>query len=534
VARAVLFVALLPALAVAGDVAVGRGGQITRRSSLVVNEAERILVDGKKELPLDGYYLVEHDDGKLIWAPDLASRMRAYELLARDRRREEAVRLLKQAISGRNAKAARHLYASAQRDGFWGRAASSLEGRIEALEARSATPSPSGRAAAEEAARLPRLYPELLLARVKACGNDLALLRETLRVAPDLEEAKALLVELAPKDFPRGDARLWLDWTLDLESRGIGPLGDDAMPLMRARRFWRKDVFGLDADPIQLITPVTDTQVIGRCLAYGRLTAKALEELFKDFPARRKMRAPMTVLLFSSREEYQQKSGTQRRYENPADLEWTAGHYSPMEELSRFYWYKDPDSERRIAGTCVHELTHHWLAERNPAYSVAIARAGVPGYWIVEGFATFMQEGIYDVDAGTWNHFDARARSLDMVNSVDKRALIPWPRLFTLTDLDFEKISIDETTEYVRRWALGRRKVSPRRLFYEQGGAACQFLFHAEGGKYRRKLLEYVVAHYRARNDALSPETAFGMSGAELGKKVEEFAAAVAGGWRPE
>jgi hypothetical protein len=66
-------------------------------------------------------------------------------------------------------------------------------------------------------------------------------------------------------------------------------------------------------------------------------------------------------------------------------------------------------------------------------------------------------------------------------------------------------------------------------LFYAQAGATCLYLFEAENGKYRDKLMKYVGDHYGARADQLDVQAAFGLSADDLGAKVVEYAKSVAG-----
>jgi hypothetical protein len=68
------------------------------------------------------------------------------------------------------------------------------------------------------------------------------------------------------------------------------------------------------------------------------------------------------------------------------------------------------------------------------------------------------------------------------------------------------------------------REASLVDLFYEQAAGACQYLFHAEGGKYREKLLEYAVAYYSGERDAVDFRRFFNMAPGELGKKILAFA----------
>jgi len=72
------------------------------------------------------------------------------------------------------------------------------------------------------------------------------------------------------------------------------------------------------------------------------------------------------------------------------------------------------------------------------------------------------------------------------------------------------------------------------RLFYEQAAATGHFLYWGEGGKYRAQLLDYVTAFYTSQKEKTGIDGAFGLTPAQLGKKVEEWCRKVIyEGWRP-
>ena len=66
-----------------------------------------------------------------------------------------------------------------------------------------------------------------------------------------------------------------------------------------------------------------------------------------------------------------------------------------------------------------------------------------------------------------------------------------------------------------------------------QSAATCQYLYHAENGKHRKALLQYLIDHYTRKADRMPIQAAFGMTPSELGAKVTEFSKAVAKGWEP-
>ena len=73
-------------------------------------------------------------------------------------------------------------------------------------------------------------------------------------------------------------------------------------------------------------------------------------------------------------------------------MEWTAGHYSPLDRVERIYLPADDDEFRSVMNTYAHELTHHWLSMRWLGKGNMGRAAVVPGYWIVEGFARFIED----------------------------------------------------------------------------------------------------------------------------------------------
>jgi len=117
-----------------------------------------------------------------------------------------------------------------------------------------------------------------------------------------------------------------------------------------------------------------------------------------------------------------------------------------------------------------------------------------------------------------------------------QKKLIDWKKQLTITKVELhQKVDVkDPHGVYRGRWNLFPYPMNEMVLFYQQAGATCAFLYFGEGGKYREKLLDYVTAYYTGKKESTAIEAAFGMSEAELGKKVEDFARrVVVEGWRP-
>lgn len=503
-----------------------------------------VLTKGTKERrePVADYLLVEADDGRLLYAPRFEARLRGCEYIARDLRAALASKLVDDALAARDGQLARRCLDLAESSGFTGKEAEALKKRVEDVEKRN--PTPDMNKAGAVAARLAgaaSIHPDLLVQRARADAGDdgLRLLREALRLDPKHAGALALLGERAPKDFPLGSPALWLDWRLDLESRGAAFVPEKEPVLVQQRATWRKDVYGIEAGQIRMLTPVTHTATVGRCLAYGQVACAAMADFFKTPEPRARMSKTLLILLYPTKEEYLKQSVTAGPGEDRerAHLETTAGHHSPAEQVSRVVWDPDPDTERQTARVFVHELAHHWITDLNPRYSnKELQLINVSAPWIVEGIATFFEEGVYDPERGTWSLFDARSASLDTVLAVSKaKRLLPWKDVYTMDWRGFRQLSrkAEDGVPVVRRWHLGTILLPPGGLFYDQSAATVHFLCHGEGGVHREKLVEYITHRYTGKKDKLAIETAFGMTPDELGAKVLAYAQRVAEGWRP-
>ncbi|MHC4954190.1 MAG: hypothetical protein ACYTGZ_09885 [Planctomycetota bacterium] len=536
---------LLTSVATAGepvDVAVGRDGQILKLTEMEFDAAANVLRWKKRTYELSALYLIETKDGTLVWAADYDSRLRGYELMARAAVRDESARLFKAALRYKDGPLARRLFELAQDNGLNGKDAEKFRERLKRLEAKPRTPSRKADEVRAETGRLASIHADLLLERTtKELAKDkktgLRMLRDLLRLQPKHAAALRELARLAPKEFALGGPRAWLDWQLDIEGRGATLAPSDTFAMRQATKYWRKDLNGIRTGPALVITPVRDTRILGRTLGCCRLTTDLLESHFASYPKRRKKFEPLRIFLYQDREEYKKQTKSFRPSADTSFLEMSAGHYSPDEGISRLFWSSAVDAEQRTVATAVHELTHHWLAEANPAYNRTEGRRSprCPGFWIVEGFAKFLEEGVYDLDRGTWSLFDRRAASLDTVASMTKGGkLIPWTKLYEGTSVTFWALPKKTDIKVRRRWLLGAQAVSTTQLWYEQSAATCQFLYHAENGKYKKALLDYVVNHYTRKKALMDTQKAFGLTPAELGARVEKFAKAVAEGWEPE
>ncbi len=286
---------------------------------------------------------------------------------------------------------------------------------------------------------------------------------------------------------------------------------------------WRKDLIAVRSKQLMVVAPLESPGSLGRCLSVGEVVCDLLEGVFSAGERDRSSRFPLTILVYPTEDSYRER--TREKGARAHVSEYSVGHYAPSEELSHMYLPDDPDAFRAMMPTFAHELTHQWIAERCPLFSGAEDRGegDVPGNWIIEGFAEMVEERTLDVRARSWT-FDPRGKSLTAVATLGpQKLLIPWEQhmsigydVFAKLDHEF-KYSVPGGSEL----ASGGR-LSETNVFYAQSAALCHYLFEAEGGALRPKLLDFVRLRYTGRPPDVKAH--FGMTPAELGAKVEAWA----------
>ncbi len=319
--------------------------------------------------------------------------------------------------------------------------------------------------------------------------------------------------ELRPADETRDfDAAEWLAFLestrwIDIDflavptKEQIGTATPDQRKLLELRDRWRQDLIGVQSGRLLVYTPIAAPGSLARCLSLGELVCDTLEGMFEDRQVVRADARRMRILLFPTQEEYQEQSP------GGGHLAWTAGHYSPEEQLSRMYLPDDRQAFARVMPVFVHELTHQWLQDRCPAISSMRSMRRdprVPGYWLVEGFASFVEEFVFDLDRRTHATDSPRDTNLDILAHASDRMLVPWRTLVRASQVDFHRISPKPSFRVKLGHRLGvQRSLSPRNMFYAQAGGLCHWLWHAENGAHRDALIDLVIAYYHNERDAV-------------------------------
>jgi hypothetical protein len=148
-----------------------------------------------------------------------------------------------------------------------------------------------------------------------------------------------------------------------------------------------------------------------------------------------------------------------------------------------------------------------------------------PGFWIVEGFANMVEELEWDLEHSTWSPPSSRADSPDVVSRLSATEQIEWPKLVRLSMEDFAGLPNVPVAEIESCSFLGgRRIVTPITLFYSQAGTLASYLYHAEHGRMRPMLLDYLAAFYKSEMRGDTFEKLFAASATTLGEKAAQWA----------
>jgi len=325
----------------------------------------------------------------------------------------------------------------------------------------------------------------------------------------------------------------WLHYLAAVSNTPVQWLAADPQGSTYARQLhqwqqsWRKDLRSVQSERLVLFSPISQPGSLARALATGELVCDALERMFADMPKRRSDLKPMLVFLYADRADYLRES----RKIGASVASIASGYYSWHEKppKSRLYVPGDAVGFTSALPTLAHELTHQWLMDRCTAFepNAAAALAGPKAFWIVEGFASLVEQFEFDV-ANNDVRFGKGGdlHRADLVASLPAGKHLDWSWLVNAKRSQFARLTNGkQLLDVGSRTRLGRRyRVRAVDLFYAQSAMLTRYLYEAEDGKYRQQLLDYVVSYYTGKLDELDFEQAFGVSGKELGPRVAKYA----------
>jgi hypothetical protein len=295
--------------------------------------------------------------------------------------------------------------------------------------------------------------------------------------------------------------------------------------LGRARHTWRKDLIAFETEHLLVLSTPDRPGALARCISLASLTCEALTELFAEHGRETRLERKLVVRLYPTRDEYLAES--EKQGVPPGAIAWTGGFYSPVDNMSRLFIPEEDSDLGDTLRTITHETTHHWLDQRCPMWSREDLQGRSPlksGYWIVEGFAGFVEEWLFDTSSSTWDALNPRSERLDIVAHTRDGARLPWKDVYALSQMAFHTGEFKGEAPTASAWMLGaRRVIDARQMYYCQAAATCAYLFHADEGKHRKALLEYLRAYYTGKGER-NVSKAFGVSHEALGERVQAFA----------
>jgi hypothetical protein len=296
----------------------------------------------------------------------------------------------------------------------------------------------------------------------------------------------------------------------------------EELELEKAQKSWRPELYAVRSERMLVVTPEKRLGELAKCVAVGELACRANEEFFKVPAGAHKDREPLVVMLAASRDEYLKKLG---------GPEFAAGHYDNEKNISYFYMDDGSGGVQTTTDTMAHELTHHWLRARSPDWPFRefdATFAGQKGFWVVEGFASFVEGFSFDFEAGTYTTAQVEPYRFD--DLVHAKGIPPWKEFFTLTQVGMHRAprTVERIPSSLR---LGtERYVDSLSLFYAQATATTRYLYEADNGAYRATLMQFLRSYYAGKLHELDICAILKVDPDELGKRIERFARAVLAG----
>ena len=377
-------------------------------------------------------------------------------------------------------------------------------------------------------------------------SDRLAIYRSLLDTHPDSEAIEEAVRASLPEDMPiygPFETRGWIDYLECADRYGVTILHDpdDAPPEWKAEQrklrmaidtpLWGEEyLVAYRSEHLFLITSLSDPRPITACLRRGEGICRALDAMFAEGTQVRTARYPLHVFLFASAEEFEAKGkrGSGGRVEVPHNE--LDGQYVAKDATTRVFFPGGEEGVAPLLEVFAHELAHQWMHQCCPGVTAGEA-AGVatgtvrdrPGFWVVEGFASMVQDFAFD-EAGAFTGLDPRSARLDILANAGWKDVLPWPEFLAGTATDFERREVGGGIQVNSRLDPNYLyRVPERRLFFAQAAGLCHYL-QSHDADTARQLREYLFAYYRNDLPNLASQKTFRLPAEELGKQARLYA----------
>jgi len=522
--------------------------------SFQLNSKERSLQyqKGKKEafLDLNKYLVVETDRNEIVYAANPDKLLRGLKVLINEEMSQNYIDLANKACNSNDPELIARFSAKAELMGVPSNKLSKVTRALKNLERR---PLSIKRNIVNEVLKMEKglnlFMAEAYWKRVQAFSEEqrgsvlfFTVLRAVLETDETHEKACKLVSELVPDEIKiKGNYNIieWLGFAETLKKLDISFIQDakdndsyanEAQILINdAERRWRPDLVAFQSNNLIILTPVIKPGSIAKCLLLGEQVCSQLEKMIPLPDTQETSGKRLRLHLCESQDEFLKQLGVDKNTAGAALS--AAGCYSTKEHLSRIFVPENERAFQEVSRTYAHELTHHWLADKvggDPQR--AILRHKSEGFWIVEGFASFVEEFRFDPQSGGCITMNPQSNMLDILanmKSNGKNSLwCDWRHLFKISAINHHNQVLQKKVSIPSTWLLGamRGNLNLKHLFYAQSAATCSYLYHAEDGKYRDQLIAYIKNFYEMNTKELDVKKAFNMSYEELGRRVREFA----------
>ncbi|MEM1448361.1 MAG: hypothetical protein AAF957_13225 [Planctomycetota bacterium] len=320
------------------------------------------------------------------------------------------------------------------------------------------------------------------------------------------ERLEPIAKDLIPSRFPwRGERdawKRWLIWAPEIAPAGARFLAKDEMPdLGPASSMWRRGTIALRTDNVVLLSRTDDPALVGPCLRHAEAAIRTLDEVLVNPPEGDE--APLEIRIHRSRADYLAEDLGEGNRAN----EWSLGFYSPALRASRFHAPEEDLSlhaGRALHEVVAHEVTHQYIAERWRALGKRAMRSpATRGFWLVEGFARFIEDQALEMGRRGNRLDDATVQSVEAASVLAKQdQLLPFESFFEAQQAAFLKLPEEEVARVRLRTTLVTLAYSAKSLYYEQAGALVFFLYNRRGPEGPERFREVLRDHYRSTTRA--------------------------------
>ncbi|MCG3136129.1 MAG: hypothetical protein HMLKMBBP_03957 [Planctomycetes bacterium] len=270
----------------------------------------------------------------------------------------------------------------------------------------------------------------------------------------------------------------WVKW-----ARTLIPLGgrfknkeEDSNKASRPMK-WQKDAFPMVTRNIELWSLEREAvSIVVDVLLQAEATVRALEGLLGR--PEHGVDERLEIRFYTNRQDYlTDDSGGSKP---PL---WSGGFFSPGDGITRFY----KEAKGDLRETVSHEMTHHWLERRFFRGGQSYSKQS--GYWIVEGFARYVEHTSRDFQKGKTRWDWTGAACVHNSRGIRRAGkLFPASHIIDLSQANFGAMPTDRIS-----------------VFYEQASATVWFMLNRRGPEGRKALLEYMRRYYHGEFLDLPP-----------------------------